>query len=176
MHLTSLEGCRLAIGLYPYFYYDARGGGGEAISSSSMKDNIVHLNFPVETFSIPPLTWKTTKFLGLPLLPGLKVKMSMDKLEGNLNKISGEILLRFEARFIFSIGSIVHFPNLIVRTSLHTGKAAGYLHEGEGMMRKSDGRTTLVGVAVIPETGNKILDFFLNLPNEALAVLKCEIK
>ncbi len=175
MHLRSLEGCQLAIGSYPPFDYDARGGGGEGTLIPTHKDNVLYLRFSSETFSIPPLTYQTTKFLSLPLPPGLKIEMSMNQLEGTINKVSGEIVLKFESRFIFSIGSIWNFPDLLVKTSLETGKVKGFSHEAEGMVRQSNGQTKLVGVAMIPITGNKVLDTFLGLPNEALAILKCKI-
>ena len=45
-----------------------------------------------------------------------------------------------------------------------------------GLALQKNGRAKLVGVSIIPPTGNKILDTFLGLPNEALAELQCEIK
>ena len=101
--------------------------------------------------------------------------MSMDKLEGTIDKSTGEVLLRFEAKFCLHIYSLFSFPNLIVKTSLETGTVKGSLHEEEGLILQNDGKATLVGIAMIPPTGNKILDVFLGLPNEALAILQCEI-
>ena len=176
MELKSLERCQLAIGSYPYFNYDARGGGGKASLITRESKNIKHIKFEPNTFSIPPLTYKTTKFLTLPLIPGLKIEMRMQKLDGTINKDSGEIFLNFESNFIFNIGSLIRFPNLFVKTSLQTGKVKGSLHEAEGLELQKNGRARLVGIALIPITGNKILDFFLGLPNEALAILECEIK
>ena len=176
MYLKSIEGCRLVIGSYPPFNYDASGGGGKARSITTEKDNVLLLTFEPETFSIPPLTSQTTKILSIPLPPGLKIKMSMDKLEGTIDKNTGEISLRFESRFVFTIISIFRFSDLIVKTILQTGRVKSNLHEEEGIPLQEDGKTTLVGIAIIPMTGNKILDIFLGLPNEALAVLKCEIK
>tara|TARA_B100001250_G_scaffold375578_1_gene363241 strand:+ start:1496 stop:2026 length:531 start_codon:yes stop_codon:yes gene_type:complete len=176
MQLKSLEGCRLKIGKYPPFTYNAYGGGGKAIELPKQNNNLLHISFSSTTFTIPPLTSKTTKFLSLPLPPGFKIKMSMDELEGTIDKNSGEVLLNFESKFLFSIGAILKFPNLIVKTLLKTGKVKGKLHEGEGMILQNDGTTKLVGICIIPKTGNKILDTFLGLPNEALAELKCKIK
>ena len=176
MHLKSLDGCRLAIGSYPPFYYDAKGGGGKGTLHPTHTENMLHVSFASETFSIPPLNSRTTKFLSLPLPPGLKIKMSMTKLEGTINQDSGEVLLEFESRFIFSIGSIFKFPDLLVKTSLQTGTVKSQLYEEEGLVLQKDGKTTLVGVSTISQTGNQVLDTFLGLPNEALAVLKCEIK
>ena len=100
----------------------------------------------------------------------------MNRLEGTIDKNSGEVLLKFESKFLFSIGSMLSFPALIVKTSLETGKIKGKSHEGEGLILQSNGKTKLVGISIIPRTGNKILDAFLGLPNEALAELQCEIK
>ena len=176
MQLRSLEGCRLKIGKFPTFSYNAYGGGGKATLLPSQKNNLLHISFSPKTFSIPPLTSKTTRFLALPLPPGFKIEMSMDHLEGTINKNSGEVFLKFESKFLFSIGAMLRFPELIVKTLLKTGKVKGKIHEGEGLVLQSNGTTKLVGIATIPKTGNQILDTFLSLPNEALAELKCEIQ
>ena len=172
MKLKSLEECKLKIGSYPPFSYNACGGGGKGILLPSKKNNELYLNFPSKTFSIPPLTSKTTKFLSLPLPPGFKIEMSMDKLEGTIDQNSGEVLLKFESKFLFSIGAIIKLPYLIVHTLLKTGKVLGKLHAQEGIVMQSDGTVNLVGISIIPNTGNKLLDTCLGLPNEALAELK----
>ncbi len=100
----------------------------------------------------------------------------MDKLEGTIDQNSGEILFEFESKFIFSIGQIIKFPNLLVKSSLQTGIVKGKLHEGKGFTLQENGKAKLVGISTITPTGNKFLDKFLNLPNEALAELQCEIK
>ena len=100
----------------------------------------------------------------------------MNLLEGTVDTISGDVLLKFEAKFHFSIGALYRFPALIVKTLLKTGKVKSKIHEGEGLVLQSNGTTTLVGIAKIPRTGNQILDAFLGLPNEAIAELKCEIQ
>ena len=176
MKIKSLEGCRLTIGSYPPFSYNAYGGGGKAKVIPSQKNNLLHVSFSSETFSIPPLTSRTTKFLSVPFPPGLKIEMSMDKLEGTIDKKSGEVLLKFESKFIFSIGAMVKFPDLLVKTLLQTGNVKGKLLEGKGRVIQENGKTKLVGISIIPPTGNNILDAFLDLPNEALAELECEIK
>ena len=176
MQLKSLKDCRLKIGSYPSFKYNACGGGGKGRLLPNNRNNVSYLKFSSKTFSIPPLNSKTTRFLSLPLPPGFKIKMSMDHLEGTIDEDSGEVLLEFESKFIFSIGAMLQFPELIVQTFLKTGKVKGKIHEGEGLVLQSNGTTKLVGIATIPKTDNKILNVFLGLPNEALAELKCEIK
>ena len=175
MQLKSLKGCRLTIGSYPPFSYNASGGGGQGTLISN-QNNIFYLSFSSKTFYIPPLTYKNTNFLSIPLPPGLKIDMHMDKLEGTVDKSSGEVLFKFEAQFIFSIGGMIKFPNLLVKTKLTTGRVKGKLHEAEGVSLQKNGTTKLVGISIIPQTRNKILDTFLGLPNEALAELHCEIK
>ena len=175
MQMKSLKGCQLKIGSYPAFTYNASGGGGKAIVLPSKQNNPLNVSFLSKNFSIPPLTSRTTKFLYLPLPPGFKIEMSMDQLAGTINKESGEVLLKFESKFLFSIGSILKFPELIVNTFLTTGVVKSKLHEGKGQVIQNNGRTKLVGVSTIPKTGSKVLDTFLCLPNEALAELQCEI-
>ncbi len=176
MELKSLKGCQLVIGSYPKFNYDARYGGGEAKIIPSESGIIDQIEFEPETFSIPPLTTKTTKFLSLPLPPGLKIEIRMKKLNGTINRASGEILLNFESSFIFTVGSLIKFPDLFIKTLLETGKVKGALHHAEGLKIQNDGMARLVGISVIQPSGNKILDRFLGLPNEALAILECKIE
>ena len=176
MQLRSLDGCRLKIGSYPPFSYNACGGGGKGTLHPGRDANLLYVNFSSQTFSIPPLLSQTTKFLYLPLPPGLKIEISMDKLQGTIEKDSGKIFFKFESKFAFSIGNIIKFPYLLVKTSLTTGQVKGKLHKGKGVNLQKDGKTKLVGISIIPKTGNKFLDTFLDLPNEALAELQCEIK
>lgn len=176
MRLKSLGGCRLAIGRYPTFSYDARGGGGNGVLSLVNEDFLQEVSFDNEDFVIPPLSWKTTKVLGLPIPPGLKIAICTEKLKGVFDKSNGKISLDFEARFRFSICSWLRAPDLIVKTCLNTGKVKSRLHNVEGQPIQEDGRTTLVGVSVVPRSGSYLLDSFLSLPNEALAVLECEIE
>ena len=176
VQLKSLKGCRLKIGTYPVFEYDAKGGGGIGRLIQSKKDNIDYIIFSSKTFSIPPLTARTTKFLSLPLPPGLKIEMCMDKLEGTIDKNSGEVLLNFEAKFVFNIGAIIKFPNLLVKTTLTTREVKSKFHKANGIILQKNGKIKLVGISKIPLTGNRMLDIFLGLPNEALAELQCEIK
>ena len=85
MQMKSLDGCRLTIGSYPPFVYNAYGGGGKATLFPSKKNNLLNISFSSKTFLIPPLTSRTTKFLSLPLPPGLKIEMSMNHLAGTID-------------------------------------------------------------------------------------------
>ena len=69
MRLKSLEGCRLTIGSYPPFSYNACGGGGKGTLHPGREANLLYVNFSSQTFSIPPLVSQTTKFLYLQAPP-----------------------------------------------------------------------------------------------------------
>jgi len=175
MQLKSLNGCLLAIGSYPPFSYDATGGGGEGVITDQTHKGLNYVVFDKKRLRIPSLTYKTTKFLGLPLPPGLEICIKPDKLEGSIDQSNGSVLFQFEARFNFRISNLYKASDLIVKTKLSTGSCISERHNVNGIPLKSDGNALLVGVADVPKSGDIILDRFLGLPNEALAVLNCEL-
>ena len=71
--------------------------------------------------------------------------------------------------FFLVLDTISNFLELIVKTLLTTGKVNGKYHQWEGQVIQNDGKIKLIGISIIPKTGNKILDSFLGLPYEALA-------
>ena len=174
MQLKSLVDCRLKIGRYPTFYYNATGGGG--ITTADYQDNKGNLffRFNPNSFSIPSLNWQTTKFLGLVLLPGLEINIVPKIIKGNINIHSGLVSLQLEAKFILSIFSLIKAPELVVKTELTSTNIKGDIHEAIGSPINNRGETILVGLATIEPSGNRFLDSFLSLPNEALAILHCE--
>ncbi len=176
MHLKSTKECRLAIGSYPNFIYNATGGGGEALLVKSIQVGKEYVRFSPKTFQIPSLSWKTTKFMHLPLPPGIKINICMDKLEGTINKVSGEISLNFEASFTLEILSIIKFPSLFVKTILNTGKVQTNNIESQGLKLQKNGKSKLVGTAYIRKTDNYLLNRLLFLPTTALAELNCIIE
>jgi len=173
LHLHTLDGCRLAIGRYPAFRYDGRGGGGPGSASDT------GLAFPAETLTIPPLNTATTRFLGLPLPPGLSISIAAEQLSGRWKPESGAITLQFRARFRFRIvaagRALYAAPDLQIACELSSDSVQGQRHGASGQPRGSDGRARLVGVARVEPCGDRWLDRFLGLPDEALAVLECRI-
>ena len=175
LQLTTEAGCGLAIGRYPRFRYDARGGGGSG--QLEVPDGLGWrtLAFAPDGLTIPPLTWRTTRVLGLPLPPGLSITIAPQRLEGRWQQDSGAVELEFLARFMFAVAGLYRAPDLIVRTRLGTGEARGQRHSAVGVPLDRDGRGVLVGVATVEPTGEAWLDRFLGLPDEALAVLRCRL-
>ena len=175
LQLKSLSGCLLSIGAYPFFKYDATGGGGIGEITNTIKTGIKSIHFNKDCFNIPAINYKTTKLLGFPLPPGLEIKVITKKLEGTLNEINGEIVLNFEAYFQFSIANWIKAPDLIVKTSLNCGEVSIKGRIFNGMRIQKDKKASLVGLAIVPKCGNLFLDIFLGLPNEAFARLNCEV-
>ncbi len=171
--LHTLAGCGLVIGAYPRFRYDARGGVGVGWLAEGDGTGSHALRFDPAALQIPPLHWRTTRFLGLPLPPGLGITIHPQRLEGSLDRATGEVALRFCARFRFALAGLYRAPDLIVDTTLTTGPVQGRRHHARGQPLDGDGQAQLVGVATIAPSGDPWFDRFLGLPDEALALLRC---
>ena len=176
--LTTLAGCELVIGRYPRFLYNARGGGAQGIAHPEASED-VELEFASGNTTIPSLNWRTTRFLGLPLPPGISVTIQPVALNGHLNRISGTMQLAFQARFRFQagIGPALSYsaPDLLVTTVLTTESINSQRHQRQGCRLQGSEPGLLVGAALIEPTGEAWLDRFLGLPDEALAVLRCQL-
>ncbi|XP_020205552.1 uncharacterized protein LOC109790749 [Cajanus cajan] len=90
------KGCKLGISRYPDFEYDAEGGIGTGVGAKvteNSTENDLPVSFDLETLYIPPLTSSTTKFLGLPLPPFLKIDIVPQAFQGSINQESGKLYL-----------------------------------------------------------------------------------
>lgn len=191
LQLRTEAGCGLAIGRWPRFRYDASGGGGPAQTgrlvhgapaavgveggAAANQHDWEPLTFAPADLRIPALNWRTTRFLALPLPPGLAITITPERLQGRWQPASGAVELTFLARFRFSIAALYAAPDLIVATQLTTAGAAGQRHRASGAPLDAQGRGVLVGIARVEPCGDAWLDRFLGLPDEALAVLRCRI-
>ncbi|MFN9924149.1 MAG: hypothetical protein ACK55H_08980 [Cyanobacteriota bacterium] len=175
LRLETLAGCGLAIGGYPRFRYDASGGGGLGLVSAGAGPGRNGLRFAPEGLQIPALESRTTRFLGLPLPPGLTITIVPQQLEGELEPATGQLKLRFQACFRFAVGQLYRAPDLRIDTELVTGEVTGQRHRASGQPRNASGEVLLVGIAVVPPCGDPWLDRFLGLPDEALALLRCRL-
>jgi hypothetical protein len=173
LQLSTLAGCGLTIAGYPRFRYDARGGGGSARLGPTCSDGTRSLQFPAQELRIPPLNWRSTRLLGVPLPPGLSISIEPQRLEGVVDPASGSLALSFQARFVFAVGSLYRAPPLLVSTELVTGEVRSRRQRCCGQPLGADGTALLVGVATIEPCGEAWLDRFLGLPDEALAQLRC---
>ncbi len=174
LQLATLAGCGLAIGRYPRFRYNGRGGGGLGQLGPKGADGRQSLSFEPTALQIPPLCSRTTRFLGLPLPPGLAIAIHPEQLAGSLQASSGHLRLRFRSRFRFSIGAYTA-PDLLIDCELQSGAVRGVRHRASGEPMNACGAALLVGVAVVQPSGEPWLDRFLGLPDEALALLRCRL-
>lgn len=173
LQLSTAAGCSLAIAGYPRFRYDARGGGGLGSLGAADDRGQQALAFTPASLVIPPLCWRTTRVLGLPLPPGLTIRIEPDQLAGHWDPASGALALRFRARFRLSLAGLYQPPDLQIDTVLSSTEARGRRHQASGQPLSADGQALLVGVASVPPSGDPWLDRFLGLPDEALAMLRC---
>jgi hypothetical protein len=94
LKFKTLGGCKLGISRYPDFEYDAEGGigtgSGTKVRDSELNDEI-SVSFDIKTLYIPPLTSATTKFLGLPLPPFLKIDIVPEFFQGRIDRESGKV-------------------------------------------------------------------------------------
>ncbi|KAF7133156.1 hypothetical protein RHSIM_Rhsim09G0195900 [Rhododendron simsii] len=172
----TLGGCKLGISRYPDFEYNADGGKGTGRKIVDDDSNgEFSVGFDVKTLYIPPLMSATTRFLGLPLPPFLKIDIVPELFEGIINQKSGKVDLQFKAKFWFSIGSVYKAPPLMVETVLTSEESKGTLRSGRGERLNEEGKCRLVGVATVEPIDDFLMDSFLGLPTECLAVLNAKI-
>lgn len=62
-----------------------------------------------------------------------------------------------------------------MQTTLTTESSDGVLRHGVGQRLSAEGRARLVGVARVPTTSDPVMNLFLQLPTDALAVLSAEL-
>jgi hypothetical protein len=173
--LATEKGCALAIAFYPRFRYDGRGGGGVGHAGKDLGGGWQALEFEPVSLAIPPLNSRTTRLLGLPLPPGLEIAIHPETLQGRWQPESGAVELAFLARFALLLAARPVAPDLIVATELATHAVRGQRHQAQGTPLDGQGRGVLVGVATVEPTGEGWVDRFLQLPDEALAVLRCQL-
>ncbi|KAK7380232.1 hypothetical protein VNO78_32737 [Psophocarpus tetragonolobus] len=172
------KGCKLGISRYPDFEYDAEGGMGTGVASKvteSPANNDLPVSFDLQTLYIPPLTSSTTKFLGLPLPPFLRIDIVPEAFQGIINQETGKVDLEFKAKFLFSAGSLYKAPPLLVKTVLTSEESKGTMKSGIGKRLDKEGKCRLVGVATVDPIDDFFMNSFLGLPSECLAELKAVI-
>ncbi|GJM86416.1 hypothetical protein PR202_ga02271 [Eleusine coracana subsp. coracana] len=178
VEFLTQDGCRLGIGRYPDFAYNARGGRGVGAgrgAESGEDVGAVLVDFDVATLYIPPMSGATTRFLGLPLPPFLKIDILPEALGGTINRTTGQVDLKFRSRFCFSVGSIYKAPPLFVDTTLTSEESRGAIRSGTGERMDGEGRCKLVGVAVVDPIDDLFMNTFLSLPTECIAYLNATI-
>lgn len=159
---------RLRIGTLPVFDYDGRLGGGLG-RMVDLGGGRWGVTFEGSAVDVPPL----------PMIPGrpdlpLRVRITTRELHGTLDVCSGSLALDFDARFQpEAFGAFP--PALSVVTPLSTGTVGTGAHALVGAPLDAFGRATLVGVAPVPRTGDRLVDALLGLPAPATAELVADL-
>jgi hypothetical protein len=180
--MATRTGCKLAIAVYPAFTYDASGGGGTAVASPASAPDpplppsvpppppgALALTFDPARVAIPALNWRTARFLGLPLPPGLEIAIRPVRLAGWVDRASGRVALGFDANFYFSAFGVYRPPPIPVETLLSTEAVAGVQLSGAGTrMDPATGSVRLAGVSRVP-LNDAFVSWFLMLPADCLA-------
>jgi hypothetical protein len=177
--IRTLPDCELAVSIYPRFAYDAGGGGGTGTAAPLPgAESALAVEFDPSTLAIPALNFKTASIFGLPIPPPLNIAITPRRLAGTVQPATGIVQLEFDAQFEFTAGPLYAAPPLLVRTTLTTESSSGEIHAATGRrMAPGGGSARLVGVARVPQVGGDILlNAFLQLPTDALAVLSCELE
>ncbi|KAM7274002.1 hypothetical protein ACFE04_028666 [Oxalis oulophora] len=170
----TLEACKLGIASYPDFQYNANGGTGNGtgkIIGDRGSDDEILVSFDLDTLYIPALESRTTKFLGLPLPPFLRIDIVPENFQGKIGRDSGKVDLEFTAKFCFSVGSIYRASPLLVKTVLTTDESKGTMKSRKGKRMDKEGKCRLVGVATVDPINDFLMNAFLGLPAECLADL-----
>ncbi|CAH8382829.1 unnamed protein product [Eruca vesicaria subsp. sativa] len=173
---------KLSISRYPDFEYSPQGGSGSGTAMSigeeknRTQNSELSVSFDVDTLYIPSLTNQTTKFLGLPLPPFLKIDIAPEVFQGTIDQESGKVELEFTAKFCFTAGGGVYrAPPLLVKTVLTTEESIGEKKRGRGERMDGEGKCRLVGVARVETVDDLFMNTFLSLPSECLADLQAVI-
>jgi hypothetical protein len=82
--MRTLSDSELAVSIYPSFAYNSTGGGG--IAKATAGGSRINLCFNPSALRIPPVDARTTKFLGIPMVPGLRIDVVPAKLEVRIAK------------------------------------------------------------------------------------------
>ena len=93
----------------------------------------------------------------------------------NSHDCSLQVELVFRARFLFSVGSIYRAPPLMVETTLTSEESRGSMRSGRGERMDEEGRCKMVGVAVVDPINDALMNAFLGLPTECIAILNAKI-
>ncbi|KAG7538869.1 hypothetical protein ISN44_As13g025820 [Arabidopsis suecica] len=174
---------KLGISRYPDFEYSPQGGSGAGTAlkidggdKNRASNSELSVCFNVATLYIPSLTSQTTKFLGFPLPPFLKIDISPEIFQGTIDQESGKVELEFTAKFFFTAGGgIYRAPALVVKTVLTTEESIGVTKRGKGERMDEEGKCRLVGVAKVETVDDSFMNTFLSLPAECLADLQAII-
>ena len=117
-----------------------------------------------------------TRILGVAPILLANIAIKPTKLEGFVERQTGQVQLQFCCQFNLSIAGLYHAPPLEVSTQLTTESIKGKYTSASGKRMDADGQCELVGTTEVPTTSDSFLNRFLTLPTEAFACMRAVIK
>jgi hypothetical protein len=89
--LNTGSNCKLAVAFYPIFSYDASNGAVSGVKTQGEQGRTL-LTFDPEQTYIPPLDWRTTRVLGLPIPPPLRIEITTRELSVRASDCAGSVV------------------------------------------------------------------------------------
>jgi hypothetical protein len=77
--MRTLSDSELSVSVYPTFAYNSLGGGG--LATARTEGNRINLLFDPTSVTIPEVSTRTAKILGVPMVPGMRIEVVPAKLE-----------------------------------------------------------------------------------------------
>jgi len=173
VRLITTDNCELGVSLYPNFGYKAAGGGGNG-TVTDLGNGFLRVTWDIDTLVIPDLDWRTGSLFRLPIPPPINIAIKPQRLEGTIKQDTGEVALDFDCEFFFTLGPLYAAPPLVINTLLTTESTRGRFREANGS-RLNGNSVRLVGTSNVPKTGDFLLDAFLMLPTDALAIMDAQM-
>jgi hypothetical protein len=110
----------------------------------------------------------TADIANLVIIPNLAwVEITPKDMVGTIDFCSGQVEIAFDASFVPVFWGQRGTPMSVV-TNLTTETSAGQLKTLTGIRLAADDKLKLVGVAVVPQTGDPKVDNLLKLPTDAV--------
>lgn len=171
--IKTLRDSELAIGRYPKFAYNSTGGGGGGIAEKK-HGGLCSITFDAQQLYIPDVCFTTTKVFGVPLPPGVRIRIQPKTFQGTLNLDTGQIDMEFYAQFEASLMHFYKAPALEVKAAMTTEPAADGRFSGRGQRMDKNGKARLIAIATVPRTDSAFVNGLLRLPTQALAIMSAE--
>merc|ERR1712224_561964 len=105
---------------------------------------------------------------------GVEIELVEDML-GSIDFCTGAVTLSFNASFTAKLLNLPMGPALEVITQLVTHESSGMNNTVYGRAFDGQGDGFIVGVAVVPPTGDALIDLMLSLPSDAVTQMPCNL-
>ncbi len=171
-------GSTLGVAWFPEFQYNTTDKSGGWGTVTDLGDGKGYVSFLDDSLSVEPLEFIPGIIPWTDAIPGtetIRVEIFPNEMSGEIDFCTGEISMDFDAMFQTRMELIEPFygmvDEIIVICDLTTGVSTGQSHSLEGSLMEDNGRLTLAGVAVVPETGDILVNTLLTLPSDARVMM-----